>query len=181
MRALRRFMAMSRRERRDFLRDKDGAVAVEFAFIALPFLFMLFAILEIGLVFIVDTVLENAVLDTGRLIRTGQAEAQGFTKAKFIEDMCGRMSVFSADCPSRVSVDVRVIPQFNTVPPDPVQAGVFNEAATQYTNGAPGDLVLVRVWYRHPLITGFLSQALSRLDDGTALLQTTTAFKNEPA
>jgi hypothetical protein len=73
-----------------------------------------------------------------------------------------------------------VIPQFATIPPDPMDGGAFDDGVLTYSNGAPGDLILVRVWYRHPLITTFLSQGLSRLDDGTAMLTAATAFRNEP-
>ena len=44
----------------------------------------------------------------------------------------------------------------------------------------PGSLVLVRVWYKQPLITPLMSQALSRLKDDNALLVSTAAFRNEP-
>ena len=57
------------------LRSRDGSAAVEFALVALPFCFMIFAILEVVLIFTLDSVLENAAINTGRLVRTGQAEA----------------------------------------------------------------------------------------------------------
>ena len=82
---------------------------------------------------------------------------------------------------TRATVDVRVIPQFATTPPDPMDGGTFNNGVLTYSNGAPGDLVLVRVWYRQPLLTTFLAQGLSRMNDGTAMLTATTAFRNEPA
>jgi hypothetical protein len=91
------------------------------------------------------------------------------------------MSIFSADCASRATVDVREIPQFNTVPPDPMAGGSFSTAGLTYTNGDPGDLVLVRVWYQQPLLTTFMAQGLSRLNDGSVRLTATTAFRNEPA
>ena len=59
---------------RRFARRQDGAAAVEFAFIAVPFLALLFAILETALVFFAGQSLESAVADTGRLIMTGQAQ-----------------------------------------------------------------------------------------------------------
>ena len=95
--------------------------------VALPFCLMMFAVLELGLVFVTDSVLENATIETGRLVRTGQASAQGMDATRFKSAVCARMSVFSADCPSRLSVDVRVIPQFNTTPPDPLAGETFNE------------------------------------------------------
>lgn len=163
------------------LRDRDGSAAVEFGLVVLPFCVMVFAILEVALIFTLDSVLENAAISTGRLVRTGQASAQGMTAAQFKAQLCGRMSIFSADCPERATIDVRVIPQFNTTPPDPIGPSGFDPSGLTYANGNPGDLVLVRVWYRHPLLTTFLSQGLSPMGDRTALLTATTAFRNEPA
>jgi len=174
-----------RRRRRGFLRSllhaSDGSAAVEFGMVALPFILMVFAILELGIVFVTDSVLENATIETGRLVRTGQASAQSMTAATFKTSLCGRMSIFSADCASRATVDVRVIPQFATTPPDPMSGGTFNNGVLTYSNGVPGDLILVRVWYRQPLLTTFLAQGLSRMNDGAAMLTATTAFRNEPA
>ncbi|MBA4803552.1 MAG: pilus assembly protein [Brevundimonas sp.] len=162
-------------------RADDGATAVEFGMVALPFVFMIFAIMELALVFVTDSILENATIETGRLIRTGQASAQNMTPEQFKTALCSRMSIFSGDCASRASVDVRVIPQFDVDPPDPMAGGVFDESKLTYANGNPGDLILVRIWYRQPLLTPFLSQSLSRLNDGTTRLMSTTAFRNEPA
>ncbi len=148
--------------------------------VALPFCLMIFAILELGLVFVTDSVLENATIETGRLVRTGQASAQGMTAEQFKTSLCARMSVFSADCPTRATIDVREIPQFNTAPPDPMAGGTFSESGLTYSNGQPGSLMLVRVWYKQPLLTSFMSQGLSRLKDGTIRMTATTAFRNEP-
>lgn len=148
--------------------------------VALPFCLMIFSILELGLIFVLDSVLDNATSETGRLVRTGQASAASMTAQQFKTSLCGRMSVFSGDCDARVSVDVRKIPQFAVVPPDPMADGTFDPDVLTYTNGDPGDLILVRVWYRHPLITPFLDQGLSRLNDGSARLSATTVFRNEP-
>ena len=149
--------------------------------LALPFCLMIFAILELALVFVTDSVLENATIEQGRLVRTGQAEASGMTAEQFKAGVCARMNVFAADCTNRLTVDVRVIPQFNTPPPDPMANGAFNTGGLTYSNGTPGDLVLVRSWYKLPLITTFMAQGLSRLKDGTVRMTATTAFRNEPA
>ncbi|WP_298745751.1 TadE/TadG family type IV pilus assembly protein [uncultured Brevundimonas sp.] len=163
------------------MRNRDGSAAVEFALVALPFCFMIFAVLEVALIFTLDSVLENAAIDTGRLVRTGQASAQGMTATEFKAQLCSRMSIFSGDCPARASIDVRVIPQFDTTPPDPLAGEGFDPSSLTYANGNPGDLILVRVWYQHPLLTTFLSQGLSQIGDRTAVLTATTAFRNEPA
>lgn len=167
------------RLRRGFLRARDGATAVEFAMLAFPLFFMIFAILEIALYFTIGSVLDNAVVEMGRQIRTGRASAQGMDAAQFEAGLCSRMSVFTTDCADRTFVDVRVIPTFNAIPPDPIVNGVFMPP-NGYTNGNPGSLMVVRVWYSQPLITTFLAKGLSRLKNGKILLSSTTAFRNEP-
>lgn len=171
-RARRRVARMKRRE---------GATAVEFAMVAVPFFFMMFAVLELGLVFVLDTTLENAVMDTGRLVRTGQAQASGMTRTQFEEEICDRMSLFASGCATKLDLDVRIISQFSgTNPPQPITDGEFDDTGLRFESGAAGDIILVSAWYRHTLITPFLSQALARLDGNTAVLTVTTAFRNEP-
>lgn len=162
-------------------RNREGATAVEFALVALPFSFMMFALLELGLIFTLDSVLSNAMLSSSRLIRTGQAQSASMTAEQFRDDVCGRMSVFASQCDQRISIDVRVIPAFNSPLPDPmVDGSTFNDSQLVFQPGTINSLVVVRIWYKQPLMTTFLGQALSRLSDGSARLMTTTAFRNEP-
>lgn len=167
---------------RGLLRNRDGSVAIEFALLAGPFFLMMFAIIEVALILIVDSVLENAVIDTGRLVRTGQASAMGMTGPQFKSQMCSQMTVFADECEARATIDVRVVTTFAVDPADdPLSSGTFDpNVPLTYSNGAPNSWMLVRVWYEHPLLTNFLSQALSRTEDGAAVLSATTAFKNEP-
>lgn len=161
---------------------REGAAAVEFAMIAFPFFFMMFSILEIGLIFVTDSMLDNAAMETGRLVRTGQAVESALTADEFKSRLCDRMSLLTADCNARATIDVRPLPQFRGAsPPDPLAGGeAFDPSELGYDPGGPGNVMLVRVWYRQPLFTPFLAQALSRLDDGTTVLMATVAFRNEP-
>lgn len=150
--------------------------------VAAPFFFMLFAILELGLVFVTDSTVENAVLETGRLVRTGQAQTAAMTAAGFKDEVCERMSLLATDCDNRTTIDVRVIDQFQDVnPPDPMADGeTFDDSELVFEAGQPGSLILIRVWYEQPLITPFLSEGLSRLDNGKMVMTATTTFRNEP-
>lgn len=150
--------------------------------IAFPFFFLMFAIMELGLVFVTDSVLENAAMETGRLVRTGQVAGSNMSAAQFKTELCNRMSIFKNDCPARATVDVREIPQFrNANPPDPLANGTsFDNSGLTYLTGQPGSLILVRTWYKQPLFTPFLAQALSKLGDGSTIMIATTAFRNEP-
>lgn len=168
--------------RRGFWRARDGATALELAFVFGPFCFMLFAIAEIALIFTIDSVLDNAVIETGRLIRTGQAFDASMTAEDFEEDLCDRMTVFASHCRAAgtTTVDVRVVPQFAVPLTDPSDDGVLDPSEVAYTNGGPGNLILVRVWYRQPLLTAYLAPGVTPWTGGTRLLRSATAFRNEP-
>lgn len=149
--------------------------------VAAPFFFMLFAILELGLIFLTSSVLENALHDSARLVRTGQADMRGISESQFEADLCERMSVFQNDCAAKTSIDVREIPQFrNITPPDPTSGAAFDDSGLEYLTGQPGSLMLIRVWYKYTIVTPFMSQALTRTDDGGAMITAATSFRNEP-
>lgn len=149
--------------------------------VAAPFFFMIFAVLELGLVFLIDSTLENAVMNASRIVRTGRAEMEGVNASQFKAALCSQMSVFQGDCASRADVDVRVMPQFSNGPPaSPIQNGELKQGDLNYNIGQPGDLMLVRVWYSQPLVTPFMSQAVSRLNSGAIVISVATAFRNEP-
>lgn len=170
-----------RRFSRRFRRAREGATAVEFGLVALPFLMMMFAVFELGLIFMIDSSLESAVIDTGRLVRTGQAQASDMDQDTFKEEVCSRMTIFQAPCNERLKVDVRTILNFEEAPPDPMADGEeFNPEDLGYDDGAARSLVLVSAWYSQPLFTPLLKDAMSRLGDGTAWITATTAFRNEP-
>jgi hypothetical protein len=79
-------------------------------------------------------------------------------------------------------MDVRVVNGFSNPldDTDPMFTGAFNAGLTEFQPGNPGDRIMVRVWYEHPVITPFMAHALSRSGNGKVLLTTTMAFQNEP-
>ncbi len=65
-----------------FRRDEKGVTAVEFGLLSLPFFAIIGAILETSLIFMASQILDSAVNDSARLIRTGQAQAANFTSTE---------------------------------------------------------------------------------------------------
>lgn len=162
-------------------RSREGAAAVEFALIATPFFLLLFAIFQLGLVFMIDAVAENAVLTASRLVRTGQAQTQSFDATAFKTAFCDDMSVFKSDCPDRTTIDVRVVDQFSDVTDPPLdENGAPDLSQTGFDGGAGQNLVVVRVWYRQPLLIPSVSQAVTNSGTGQVLISSTIAFRNEP-
>lgn len=140
---------------------------------------MLFAILEIGIIFLTDTVLENAVVEAGRTIRTGEADRTGMDTDKFKAKICANMSAFSNGCLSRLTVDVRELPAFRQPPPDPMVSGAFDPAGLTYQPSQPGNIVIVRAWYKQQIFTPFMTQGAPRAG-GTGILTAAMTFRNEP-
>ena len=62
---------------RRFRRNRRGSAAVEFALIAPIFFGLLFAIIELAMVFFASQVLETVTQDSARMIMTGQAQTVG--------------------------------------------------------------------------------------------------------
>ena len=99
---------------RRFARQQDGAAAVEFALVAVPFLALLFAILETALVFFAGQTLEAAAADSARLIMTGQAQTGELLAMPTSRPRCARIyGLF--DCANGVYVDVKSYSSFATI------------------------------------------------------------------
>ena len=163
-----------------FGRDRSGATAVEFAMIAAPFFLLLFAMIEIAAVFFTGTVLENAVLEAARKIRTGEAQTGGMTQAGFRQEVCDLIAAV-ADC-DNLEIDVQVFEDFDTVDQtSPIQGdGSVNTDGFGWAPGDAGDIVLVRVFYRWSLMTPNFGGALSNMENNQRLITAATVFRNEP-
>src|SRR6476661_10517044 len=99
---------------RRFVRQQDGAAAVEFGLVAVPFLGLTFAILETALVFFAGQTLETAVADSARLIMTGQAQTQSFDAAAFKNSVCSKVGGLF-DCANGIYVDVKPYTSFSAI------------------------------------------------------------------
>ena len=177
----RRFWRAVTRLPERFLRQSDGATAVEFGIVAVPFLFLIFAMLETALVFLAGQILETATADAARLIRTGQAQSQNFNATSFKTALCSRI-VALIDCNSSAfAIDVRTYQSFGAAnlnrPVD--QNGNYVGTGT-YQPGVGGDIVLVRAFYEFPIMLPTFGVSMSDLPNGKRLLAATAAFRNEP-
>lgn len=165
-----------------FRSARDGATAVEFALIAAPFMALMFGILELGLVFMVSTTLDNATDTAARKIRTGQFQlAGGGTAATFKTQICNNMAWLGSGCSSKLHIDVRTYPKFADVAEiDPTTKGAFDDTKTTFVPGGPEAIVVVRAYYEWTLITPMLNEGLETLSGGKRLITSTATFRNEP-
>lgn len=173
--AIRRFGALIARARG----DEGGATAIEFAMVALPFFILILGIIEIGLMFFAGRVLDNATAESARLIRTGQAYSQNFDAAAFKARVMGNLpGFFSSD---RLSVDVRTYTSFGGISaPSPIDDEELKDEDFKYVRAGPSQIVVVRVFYRWPLVGSYLGVSSADLADGSRLLGSVQAFRTEP-
>jgi Flp pilus assembly protein TadG len=170
---------MRRRSGMSLLRCERSSTALEFAMIALPLFALLIAILETGLVFLSQQVLQTATTETARLIMTGQAQLGGLTASQFLQDVCTNATPVLA-CQD-IAVNVQTFASFDSMTMEnPLQNGEFDQGAMNYNVGGPGDIVLVQVFYELPVMAGPLGFTLSNMAGNNRLLQATAVFRNEP-
>lgn len=164
---------------RRFARNERGVTAVEFGIVALPFFALLFAIIEASMAFFAGQLLDTGLSDAARLIRTGQAQSQGLTAAQFKQKVCDSIPALIT-C-ANLTVDVRVATDFSSTDFSvPKKNGNFDATQAQYNAGGSSSVVVARAFYAWPSFANLLGSSLSNQANGTILLVSTAAFRNEP-
>lgn len=163
-----------------FAEAENGATAVEFGLVVLPFLIFLLAIIDVSMIFFAATTLENGIATAARQIRTGQAQAGNMTAAQFRTLVCGEIDGLLG-CDARLGIDVRKYSGFSaaTFPAALDQDGNLT-GDLKFDPGEPGDVVVVRAFYTWPVMTPIVGEIFSDMSGGHRLLEASIAFRNEP-
>ncbi len=161
-----------------FKKDVEGIVAVEFAFIGLPFFLLIFGILEISLVFMAEINLAHATADTARRLRTNQAGID--TLDKFKENICANV-VFIPNCISKVKVEVRTYDDFASID---TSFNVTGDGGLDDTflfqSVPPGSIATVRTFIEWDIFAKIPNLGLGNLPNNNRLVQGFSAFRSEP-
>jgi Flp pilus assembly protein TadG len=160
-------------------RDRDGSSAVEFALVGPLMLIAIFGILEIGLMFFANQYLETATQQSTRLIMTGQVKSSSMTKEQFKQLVCDRAKLM-IDC-ANLYVDAQKYDAFADADfSNPISGGDFVDN-TKFITGKQGDIVVVRTFYKWPvLLANFYGYDQSNMNGNMRLLSASAAVRNEP-
>ena len=90
---------------------EKGSAAIEFAFVAPVFFVFMMGIIETGVMFFANSVLQKATDDAARLVRTGQVQASAMTQAQFRAFVCGEISAI-LPCNGDLQIDMRSYSSF---------------------------------------------------------------------
>jgi Flp pilus assembly protein TadG len=194
-----------RRRKRD--RWTSGSAAIEFAFVAPVFFALMLGILQIGTMIFGQFALQNAVIDAGRMVRTGQAQAidpatapkctgSNVTgaypnqQAWFDDQICCGVAPL-LDC-SKLHVNVSSSSTgFGAAGFASTMGanGLYSDVADAYSPGNACDVVLIRATYAWPVWFPGLAQLLNsnnsadylvNMANNSHLISGTSAFRNEP-
>lgn len=180
-------------------RSVCGSVAIEFAFIAPILLVLIFAIIEVGLIYFGQFVLKNSADAAARVIRTGNAAAYS-SNPGLVDYICNRTdnslgkiagNMILPDCTRKLQIYVHsypVTPGFSSFPAirnsDLVNngtPGVTTALSALDASAQPCVVQFVRVTYPWDVITPLLTWFLVNTGSGQHLLTATEVFQNEPA
>jgi Flp pilus assembly protein TadG len=194
-----RWIAGLRRGARLWRKDKSGSTAIEFGMVIGPFLGLLFAIIEVALVYFAQFAMESGNETATRVLRTGAAQNGNMTKEQFKSRVCSKLPAFM-DCNSNLIVDVRsysnstgksdAFAKAANDMPDLYDAdGVRNSNKEKFCPGGPSDVVVATLYFKWNLImgmpglgdfTGKVGLSLANTPDGARMIITGFAMKNEP-
>ncbi|MET7243536.1 TadE/TadG family type IV pilus assembly protein [Methylobacterium sp. EM32] len=186
-----------RRQVRRFAADGGGSAAVEFALVALPFLGIVGAIIQVAFQIWAAQNFDRAVQNGVRTILTGQFQLAnaGRTDAATLlanlrATMCGSASanvVTVFDC-RKVRIEVATAGGFaGGAPVQPLDIGTgtwSTSFGTNYACAKPGTIVVVTVAVPVPTFFNLLGlatrQFTSGADAGSSLLTSTAVLRTEP-
>jgi len=164
-----------------FRRDSDGATAIEFAILAMPFCLLVFAILESCISFAGQQVMTNISDDIARQVRTGQL--RNLTQATLRQKICTELEIIvTANCPG-LDVDLRQFATFEdaaAAAPLKMSGGDIDTSQFAVSPGGAMTRNMLRVIYRWPIMTDLLRLQMSTLSGGKTLHFATTTWRNEP-
>jgi Flp pilus assembly protein TadG len=186
---------------RALARSRDGAAAIEFALLAIPYFLVIFAILETFVAFAAEELVSNGVDTMSRRMRTGQitynlGRTTDMNQAQFRQAFCDEISILvrcsasEVATPNKLYLDVQTFSTFSAIPTTIPKLSTdkyadINTAAFKYAPGGAGTINIIRAYYRWEIITDLVRPYITtiRPSDGSMpsqyLIVATAAFQNE--
>ncbi len=144
-------------------RKEDGAAAVEFALIAIPFFMLLVGIVEVSMFFASGSVLEGGSAAASRLLRTGQAQMSDDPEDTFRTALCDHVKTM-IPC-DRIQYEVIRLDD-NTFAGAENYEPEFDEEGnlipSPFSTGNSNDVIMVRTFYKYEFLTPFIGSLITR-------------------
>lgn len=161
--------------------NRRGSTAIEFALVAIPFVMIVTAIIEISVMFAAHSIMLGATQDAVRAVRTGQLqaisdpdEADNF----FREQLCKHIPIKLVDC-NAIQFRVQVLESFSVADTGiEIDEDGNIDGSTDY--GEEEDVMMVTVLYYHPMLSPMMAAFFADSPNNTRLLTGSFVFQTEP-
>ncbi len=169
----------------NFFRNKDGAIAVEFALIGPLFIVFVVSSLELGWTMTKIALIDNAASQAAKFIYIGAASSGTPTQEELEAFICSKLKIVD-DCSSNIAIEAVPVSGFNKPPkwnaPCRDSENSNYNPTVRYNPGAGNEIVYLRVCLTTKLLTPGLGLALSLANTETSRMQivSSLAFMNEP-
>lgn len=191
MRNTRNLVRRSKVSLRRYVRNRDGATAIEFALVFTPFLALVFGIIGVSLFYFTETILDQALNAATRQIRTGQNHATPsgeLTVGKLKTQICDRSAgLIKCDKLTVVISNKAAWSDFTSLPSctdanSTVVPSNYQDSESVATGaGGRERVVLVLACYPWELLASVPYIGLGNVNGGSSqLIQALAAFKSEP-
>ncbi|WP_306150603.1 MULTISPECIES: TadE/TadG family type IV pilus assembly protein [unclassified Roseibium] len=174
---------------RRFWTKRDGATAIEFALIGMPFFLLFLSCFEMGLLFIRMTMLDHAVNTTSKTVYIG-AITQGLadntvSREDFEEDICEIVGLVVPDCVNNLTIELIEISSLIDLPDTDavcVDASSDFRPVVTFNPGSANSIVFMRACLTTDIYTPGLGfgLALSKTVNNRYEMVSSMAFMNEP-
>jgi Flp pilus assembly protein TadG len=159
----------TRRFLKRFRRNDDGGAAVEFALVAMPFIGLVVAVIELGIFFFASRYFEDGVFNASRQVMTQRLPAASICSA-FRTEIANNLAGWIN--PNNVVLSVSTGTNFGA-------GTAVNLSAGGCSFGTPGQVVTVTATYPYPF-RGFRIALGGTLWGANTNLAVSTAFRVEP-
>lgn len=162
-----------------FARSDRGVTVIEFAIVGPLFFAIIAATIETAITFFAAYALDAAVLDSSRLIKTGQS-AYTTSATEYRKALCGHLyGIFDCD---EIRISVENIDNFGAFktefPLDPATgAWTFSQ---KHEEIAGNRNIMIQAYYKWPTIFNIPALNVGQTADGKRLLAAAHVFKTEP-
>lgn len=162
-------------------KNTRGATAIEFALLALPFFGLVIGIIQLGIIFLANQTLDEAVDVASRQIQTGAIVQTGGNVNNFRTEVCDNVVMIS-DCENQILISVQSYPDFAAVSQAQASGQLYTPSGrpvivnNTFSPGTGGEIVVVSASVFIPIVAGSIFPGI---DDNGLQLVTSLAFKNE--
>ncbi len=164
-----------------FIKDRRGSTAVEFAMLAMPFLWLVIGMVELSIYFATSSLMAEASNVGARMVRTGQMQNVSNPEQAFRQAVCDRAAVFVA-C-NKIQFQVTHVSDDNFASASNYQTAFDAQGNLKnqgFDDGGQSSVIIVRLAYRYPFMTPLIGSLLSDGPNTTKLIVNTIVMKNEP-